>query len=30
MHYGEPVVLLTLQEFNDLLDMVYGKDRDIP
>ena len=28
MSVGEPVVILTLQEFNDLLDMVYG-NRDI-
>ena len=30
MPAGYPVLILTTQEFNDLLDMVYGKDKDIP
>lgn len=28
MFVGEPIVILTLQEFNDLLDIVAG-DRDV-
>lgn len=30
MPAGTPILILTTQEFNDLLDMVYGKDKDIP